>query len=96
MNNIIALLKAEQKRAVEHLAKYEPGSEEYARCLTAAREMDWWVNSTETVVEPFDPFEPPARPAPVEEKPAALSGIADRPFCKGRAYDPNRYSNTEE
>ncbi len=33
---------------------------------------------------------------PVEEKPAALSGIADRPFCKGRAYDPNRYRNTTE
>ena len=32
-----------------------------------------------------------------EEKPT-LSGIADRPYCKGRAYDPNRYSNasTEE
>ena len=26
----------------------------------------------------------------------ALSGIADRPYCKGRAYDPNRYKNTEE
>ena len=28
----------------------------------------------------------------------ALSGIADRPYCKGRAYDPNRYGkkNTEE
>ena len=26
----------------------------------------------------------------------ALSGIADRPYCKGRAYDPNRYNNTEE
>ena len=27
-----------------------------------------------------------------------LSGIADRPYCKGRAYDPNRYSteSTEE
>jgi len=25
-----------------------------------------------------------------------LSGIAERPFCKGRAYDPNRYGNTEE
>jgi YidC/Oxa1 family membrane protein insertase len=37
----------------------------------------------------------------VEEEPAqkqAPSGIADRPYCKGRAYDPNRYSaqNTEE
>ena len=35
----------------------------------------------------------------VEEAPAqkqTLSGISDRPFCKGRAYDPNRYSNTEE
>ena len=32
-----------------------------------------------------------------EEKPA-MSGIADRPNCKGRAYDPNRYAteNTEE
>ena len=27
-----------------------------------------------------------------------MSGIAERPYCKGRAYDPNRYSteNTEE
>jgi YidC/Oxa1 family membrane protein insertase len=29
-----------------------------------------------------------------ENKP--LSGIADRPFCKGRAYDPDRYNTTEE
>ena len=35
----------------------------------------------------------------VEEEPEekkTLSGIADRPYCKGRAYDPNRYTNTEE
>ena len=35
----------------------------------------------------------------MEEAPAekqTLSGVSDRPFCKGRAYDPNRYSNTEE
>ena len=37
----------------------------------------------------------------VEEKdntPKPLSGIAERPFCKGRAYDPDRYTreNTEE
>ena len=35
----------------------------------------------------------------VEEEPeekTTLSGIADRPYCKGRAYDPNRYTNTEE
>ncbi len=25
-----------------------------------------------------------------------LSGITDRPYCKGRAYDPNRYNSTEE
>ena len=33
-----------------------------------------------------------------EEEKATLSGIADRPYCKGRAYDPNRYAseNTEE
>ena len=36
---------------------------------------------------------------PAEEKQnSALSGIASRPYCKGRAYDPNRYNNqpTEE
>ena len=34
----------------------------------------------------------------VEPETTTLSGIADRPFCKGRAYDPNRYSknSTEE
>ncbi len=33
-----------------------------------------------------------------DSTPKTLSGIPDRPFCKGRAYDPNRYSvnNTEE
>ena len=31
--------------------------------------------------------------APVKE---AMSGIADRPYCKGRNYDPNRYKKTEE
>ena len=36
-------------------------------------------------------------PGTVNEK-QALSGVAERPYCKGRAYDPNRYSvqNTEE
>ena len=34
----------------------------------------------------------------VEEQITALSGIADRPFCKGRNYDPNHYGakSTEE
>jgi YidC/Oxa1 family membrane protein insertase len=33
-----------------------------------------------------------------EEEETTLSGIPDRPYCKGRAYDPNRYSHdtTEE
>ncbi|MBE6924627.1 MAG: YidC/Oxa1 family membrane protein insertase [Ruminococcaceae bacterium] len=33
-----------------------------------------------------------------EKKPQALSGVADRPYCKGRAYQADRYSskNTEE
>ncbi len=33
-----------------------------------------------------------------EPEKKTLSGIADRPYCKGRAYDPNRYgsSTTEE
>ena len=37
--------------------------------------------------------------APAEDgKNAPLSGVADRPNCKGRAYDPNRYAHqsTEE
>ena len=33
---------------------------------------------------------------PEEEGPKALSGIPERPWCKGRAYDPNRYSNSTE
>ena len=35
----------------------------------------------------------------IEEEAAeqkTMSGIADRPWCKGRAYDPNRYSNPTE
>ena len=37
-----------------------------------------------------------------EEEPSAnesaMSGISSRPYCKGRAYDPNRYgsNSTEE
>ena len=31
-------------------------------------------------------------PAPAEE--SVMSGIPSRPYCKGRAYDPNRYQNT--
>ena len=27
-----------------------------------------------------------------DEEKQSLSGIADRPYCKGRAYDPNRYN----
>ncbi len=36
--------------------------------------------------------------APVKAEKEALSGITERPYCKGRAYDPNRYAtqNTEE
>ena len=25
-----------------------------------------------------------------------MSGVKDRPYCKGRNYDPNRYGKTEE
>ena len=31
-----------------------------------------------------------------EPESTAMSGIAERPWCKGRAYDPNRYNSTEE
>ena len=33
-----------------------------------------------------------------EDKPTAMSGIPSRPYCKGRNYDPNRYTSqtTEE
>ena len=32
----------------------------------------------------------------VEEENTVMSGIPSRPYCKGRNYDPNRYSSTEE
>ncbi len=32
----------------------------------------------------------------VQEENLPMSGIAERPYCKGRAYDPNRYNSTEE
>ena len=38
--------------------------------------------------------EAPQEEAPEEKK--TLSGISNRPYCKGRAYDPNRYNNTTE
>ena len=31
-----------------------------------------------------------------EEEKATMSGVSDRPWCKGRAYDPDRYSNSTE
>ena len=31
-----------------------------------------------------------------EKENLPMSGIKDRPFCKGRAYDPDRYTKTEE
>ena len=31
-----------------------------------------------------------------ETERSCMSGIPSRPYCKGRNYDPNRYSNTEE
>lgn len=31
-----------------------------------------------------------------EGEESTLSGIPDRPYCKGRAYDPDRYSKSEE
>ena len=30
-----------------------------------------------------------------EEEEQVMSGIPDRPFCKGRSYDPNRYASQE-
>ena len=30
-----------------------------------------------------------------EKEKLPLSGVKDRPYCKGRAYDPNRYSDTK-
>ncbi len=31
-----------------------------------------------------------------KEEAEVMSGVTERPFCKGRAYDPNRYDHTEE
>lgn len=37
-----------------------------------------------------------AAPQENTEEPSVLSGIPSRPNCRGRAYDPERYRNTEE
>ena len=34
---------------------------------------------------------PDLKPAKIEKK-DVLSGIPERPYCKGRAYDPDRYN----
>ena len=31
-----------------------------------------------------------------DESESVMSGIPSRPYCKGRNYDPNRYSNQED
>ncbi len=31
-----------------------------------------------------------------EQTQQVMSGIAERPYCKGRAYDPNRYNGSVE
>ena len=31
-----------------------------------------------------------------EEEPSVMSGIPNRPYCRGRNYDPDRYASTEE
>ncbi|MBR7095860.1 MAG: hypothetical protein IKC73_06545, partial [Clostridia bacterium] len=31
-----------------------------------------------------------------EAEPSVMSGIPSRPYCKGRAYDPDRYKNNTE
>ena len=33
---------------------------------------------------------------PEPEEKQAMSGISERPYCKGRSYDPDRYRHTEE
>ena len=30
-----------------------------------------------------------------EDTPSVMSGIPSRPYCKGRAYDPNRYASND-
>ena len=35
-------------------------------------------------------------PQEEEKENSVMSGIPSRPYCKGRAYDPNRYKNSEE
>ena len=32
----------------------------------------------------------------IKREQQTMSGISDRPFCKGRAYDPERYHHTED
>ena len=66
---------------------------------TSKKKMQQKKQAEEAAAKAAAKKEYDARKGIVEEQPEEkkpLSGIADRPYCKGRAYDPNRYTNTEE
>ena len=41
-------------------------------------------------------YEAKSNPQDAREEDRPLSGDADRPYCKGRAYDPNRYAQNSK
>ncbi len=66
---------------------------------TSKKKLQQKQKETEDAAKAAAAREYAARKGIVEEDAAekqTLSGIADRPYCKGRAYDPNRYNSTEE
>ncbi len=66
---------------------------------TSKKKLQQKQKETEDAAKAAAAREYAARKGIVEEEAAekqTLSGIADRPYCKGRAYDPNRYNSTEE
>ena len=69
---------------------------------TSKKKMQQKKQAEEAAAKAAAKKEYAARKGIVEEEPEeeskTMSGIADRPWCKGRAYDPDRYSSeaTEE
>ncbi len=69
---------------------------------TSKKKMHKQLQQAEAAEKAANAREYAARKGKTEEEEAeettALSGIPSRPYCKGRAYDPNRYSSdtTEE
>ena len=67
---------------------------------TSKKKMQKQLRDQEAAAKAAAAKEYAAKKGIVEEEednaPSVMSGIPSRPYCKGRNYDPNRYSKTED